>query len=60
MLCNGCSAALTRVLRGLDGVRFVEITLETQSAVVEHESETPDTAGWIATIEQEGYDAAVV
>ncbi|KAL7268024.1 Cytosolic copper metallochaperone [Rhizina undulata] len=41
MACGGCSGAVNRVLKKLDGVKTIDISLETQTVKVVTEPEVP-------------------
>ncbi|KAJ5129222.1 Heavy metal-associated domain HMA [Penicillium bovifimosum] len=53
MTCGGCSGAVERVLKKLQGVKSFDVSLETQTATVTTESDLPyDTV--LATIKKTG------
>ncbi len=54
MTCKHCVMAVTRALKGVPGVRGVEVSLEDGRAIV---SGTADPGVLIRAIEQEGYQA---
>ena len=58
MTCGGCVAAVERVLRGVEGVDQVAVSLEKGEARVDYDAGrvTPDDLR--AAIEDAGYDAA--
>ncbi|KAJ5131719.1 heavy metal ion transporter [Penicillium atrosanguineum] len=53
MSCGGCSGAVERVLKRLEGVKSFDVNLESQTALVNAESTVPyDTV--LATIKKTG------
>ncbi|KAJ5212696.1 heavy metal ion transporter [Penicillium cinerascens] len=53
MSCGGCSGAIERVLKRLEGVKSFDVNLESQTALVTTESTVPyDTV--LATIKKTG------
>ncbi|KAJ5138075.1 uncharacterized protein N7443_009639 [Penicillium atrosanguineum] len=53
MSCGGCSGAVERVLKRLEGVKSFDVNLESQTALVTAESTVPyDTV--LATIKKTG------
>lgn len=57
MTCGGCVASVERVLRALDGVGRVEVSLERGEAQVEHDPDRASPADLRAAVEDAGYDA---
>lgn len=57
MTCSGCVAAVERVLKDVEGVQGVEVTLEPGQAVVRYDSGRVDADTLRAAIEDAGYDA---
>ena len=58
MTCAGCVGAVERVLRALDGVSKVSVSLEKGEATVEFEGSRVRREDMHAAIEDAGYDAA--
>ena len=58
MTCAGCTAAVERVLRALEGVTKVSVSLNEGEATVEFESSQVGREDLRAAIEDAGYDAA--
>ena len=58
MTCAGCTAAVERVLRALDGVGNVSVSLNDAQATVEFESGRVSVDDMRGAIEDAGYDAA--
>ena len=58
MTCGGCVASVERVLRGLDGVGEVSVSLENGEAKVEFDRERVKPEALRSAIEDAGYDAA--
>jgi copper chaperone len=58
MTCGGCVASVERVLRGLDGVGEVSVSLENAEAEVEFDRERVKPEALRSAIEDAGYDAA--
>ena len=58
MTCAGCTAAVERVLRALDGVGNVSVSLNDAQATVEFEGNRVSVDDMRAAIEDAGYDAA--
>ena len=56
MSCSHCVKAVTNAVEGLNGVKFVEVNLESKTASIEYDSEkiTPELIK--KAIEEEGYD----
>ena len=57
MTCGGCVAAVERVLRALDGVGKVAVSLERGEASVEYAPERVQVSDLREAIEDAGYDA---
>ena len=58
MTCGGCVASVERVLRELEGVGNVSVSLESEEAKVEFDSTRIKPEALRAAIEDAGYDAA--
>jgi copper chaperone len=58
MTCGGCVASVERVLRGLDGVGEVSVSLENGEAEVKFDLERVKPEALRSAIEDAGYDAA--
>jgi len=56
MSCSHCVKAVTNAVEGLNGVKFVEVNLESKTASIEYDAEkiTPELIK--KAIEEEGYD----
>ena len=57
MTCGGCVASVERVLRALDGVDKVDVSLERGEATVQYEPGRVDVSKLRAAIEDAGFDA---
>ena len=57
MTCGGCVASVERVLRGLQGVEHVDVSLQRGEATVQYEPGRVDEAKLRAAIEDAGFDA---
>lgn len=58
MTCGGCVASVERVLRGLDGVAKVGVSLERGEAAVEFDRARVSVEDLRGAIEDAGYDVA--
>ena len=58
MTCGGCVASVERVLRELEGVENVSVSLDNQEAEVEFDRDRVTADALRAAIEDAGYDAA--
>ena len=58
MTCSGCVAAVERVLKELDGVGKVDVSLERRQATVEFDPARLALPDLHAVIEDAGYDVA--
>ena len=58
MTCSGCVASVQRVLKALDGVGEVDVSLEREQATIEYESGRVDPARLRTVIEDAGYEVA--
>lgn len=58
MTCGGCVASVERVLRELQGVEKVAVSLEDEEAKVEFDGTRIKPEALRAAIEDAGYDAA--
>ncbi|HUP94747.1 MAG TPA: heavy-metal-associated domain-containing protein [Burkholderiales bacterium] len=56
MTCGGCVASVQRVLKALDGVDTVDVSLEREQATIEYESGRVDPVRLRAVIEDAGYE----
>jgi copper chaperone len=56
MTCGGCVANVQRVLKKLEGVGKVDVSLEKQQATVEYIPEKVDTAHLRSAIEDAGFE----
>ena len=59
MTCGGCVASVKRVLKQLDGVQKVDVSLEQQQATVEYTAGRVDLARLRSAIEGAGFEVAV-
>ena len=57
MTCGGCVASVERVLRAVDGVDQVDVSLQRGEATVQYEPGRVDVAKLRAAIEDAGFDA---
>ncbi|EMC97374.1 hypothetical protein BAUCODRAFT_138680 [Baudoinia panamericana UAMH 10762] len=48
MTCGGCSGAVERVLKKLDGVKSYDVSLDTQTAIVK----TEESVGYTTVLEK--------
>ena len=58
MTCGGCVASVQRLLKALDGVGEVDVSLEREQATIEYESGRVDPARLRTVIEDAGYEVA--
>ena len=58
MTCGGCVASVERVLKTLDGVGKVDVSLQRGEATVEYAPERVAESQLRAAIEDAGFDAA--
>ena len=56
MTCGGCVASVERVLREVDGVGKVDVSLQRGEATVEYAPERADVAKLREAIEDAGFD----
>jgi copper chaperone len=56
MTCSGCVANVERVLKAIDGVQRVQVTLEPAQAIVEYVPGRVDAARLHSAIEDAGYE----
>ena len=56
MTCSGCVASVQRVLKALDGVGEVDVSLEHEKATIEYAGGRVDPARLRAAIEDAGYE----
>ena len=56
MTCGGCVASVQRVLRGVDGVDKVDVSLERGEATVQYAAERVQVSALRAAIEDAGFD----
>jgi copper chaperone len=56
MTCQHCAEAINNALQALDGVESVEVSLESNSVLVEYENGTISVEQLKAAIEEIGYD----
>jgi copper chaperone CopZ len=59
MTCGGCVASVKRVLKQLDGVQNVDVSLEQHQATVEYTAGRVDPARLRSAIEGAGFEVAV-
>ena len=55
MSCEHCVAAVKKALEGVQGVRAAAVSLQEESARVEHDGADPEKM--VAAVEEEGYHA---
>jgi copper chaperone len=58
MTCGGCVASVQRVLKQLDGVQTVNVSLDPQQATVEYTPGRVDPARLRSAIEGAGFEVA--
>ena len=56
MTCGGCVRSVENVLRGVDGVRAVRVSLEQGSATIECDDGKANPAAFKTAIEEAGYE----
>ncbi|MGE5105642.1 MAG: heavy-metal-associated domain-containing protein [Betaproteobacteria bacterium] len=56
MTCQGCVASVTRVLKAVQGVRDVQVTLHPGTATVSYDAAQASVPALKAAIEDAGYD----
>jgi len=57
MSCQGCVASVTQVLKAIDGVRDVDVSLEEGRARVHFDAGRTNPAALRHAVEDAGYDA---
>ncbi|EGX48379.1 hypothetical protein AOL_s00080g8 [Orbilia oligospora ATCC 24927] len=60
MTCGACSSAVNKGFAGMDGIVSVDVSLLTNRAVVVHESVKVSAEKIVDTIEDRGFDAALI
>ncbi|MGZ5257090.1 MAG: heavy-metal-associated domain-containing protein [Burkholderiales bacterium] len=58
MTCGGCVASVQRVLKQLDGVDKVNVSLQQQRATVDYAPERVDPARMRSAVEGAGFEVA--
>ncbi len=58
MTCGGCVASVQRVLKQMDGVSKVDVSLQQQQATVEYAPERVDPTRLRSAIEGAGFEVA--
>ena len=58
MTCGGCVASVTRVLKAIDGVDEVDVTLDAAQARIVYDPARTDVPALRKAIEDAGYDVA--
>lgn len=56
MTCNGCVASVTKVLKPIDGVKNVNVTLQPGQATIEFDPTKAHVEQFRTAIEVAGYD----
>jgi copper chaperone len=56
MTCGGCVASVERVLKALDGVGKVDVSLDREQATIEYVQERVNPARLRSVIEEAGYE----
>jgi copper chaperone len=59
MTCGGCAATVTRVLRAVNGVSSVDVSLEQAAARVEYDPGAATREQLTAAVEAAGFDASL-
>lgn len=57
MSCENCSAHVEKAVKSLSGIQSVQVSLETNSMVVDFDTAAVDANTIIAAVEEEGYGA---
>jgi len=58
MTCMGCVSSVQRVLKALDGVNAVDVSLDKAQATVQYDAGQANPAQFKAVIEDAGFEAA--
>ena len=58
MTCHSCIRHVESALRDLEGVRGVEVRLQENKAIVDHDGQEPSTAAMVEALREAGYGAA--
>lgn len=56
MTCGGCVKSVERVLRSMDGVEEVQVSLENANARIGYDAQKANTAAFKNAIEDAGYE----
>lgn len=56
MTCMGCVGSVQRVLRGIAGVKTVDVSLDKAQATLQYEATATGPAQFKAAIEEAGYE----
>ena len=59
MVCDACVEHVAVALRGVEGVKSVDVRLSEQRAEVVYDPSTVNIARLVAAIEDEGYEASL-
>lgn len=59
MTCGGCVKSVEKVLRAIDGVERVQVSLENASANVEYDAKKTNAKAFKLAIEDAGYEVAI-
>jgi copper chaperone len=59
MTCGGCVKSVERILRAIDGVQHVQVSLENGSANVEYDAKKTNAKAFKLAIEDAGYEVAI-
>ena len=59
MTCMGCVASVTRVLKAIDGVKAVDVSLDKAQASIDYDEGAADIAKFKSAIDAAGYEASV-
>lgn len=57
MTCMGCVGSVQRVLKGIAGVKSVEVSLDKAQATLQYDAAATNPAQFKAAIEEAGYEA---
>ena len=59
MTCSACSAHVEKAVRGVSGVREVNVSLLTNSMVVDYDENATDVNAILHAVEEAGYGASL-
>lgn len=60
MSCENCQAHVEKAVKGLSGVMDVQVSLDTNSMIVDYDAAAVDVKAIVEAVEEEGYGAQAV